>query len=874
MVESRFRDEAPEVKNDATDSTSDASARLRDDVFTDAKKAGSDRVAERGDSTANKNVDNPYDHIGFAGTAIRELDALKGKKDDEKVTLTDDKGNIREVTVKERRAELERFVEKELKQGISAADRIDRDKVETSLWEVRTKQSNAKSLAEFDALTRQENVLEAMKHASSVTRFAYATYLADKGDMVQSKVYLDQIARIDREARLDPIYQQLTKAVEASFTGKRSEVTTGGAAEVKAGDDPFVLLGSATEKRQKGDAAGAEADYKKAIEAAGKLDPQLVKSKLEEIEQAKKANANDPQVLEQLKGMELAIGHAKSIAMVNYAEFLMEQKRSDEAKKLLEQVAKDDPQLVKDNPEFQQLTRAADQQKKAQEPFDNPYEHLKKFQEHYEKGDLKAAKAELEASVKAADKIDRKLVQENKKVVAEAIKELQQKPESQQDKQEIERLQGLLGVYEGLDRAAAATRLALGKFELAGKNYNSAHQLFEEVQRIDPEYAKSPEVKMDELLEASKEPSTWGKVWGWTKDILKELVCDAAAILAGVGAAVLTGWSGPAAVGVGAVAGAATYTAMKTLVFGEKFHWSMPIWGAIDGASGGLAAIARTGLTKVGGKIVAKEAAESALVATGKNVAVIEGMEGLKMGQTAHAVAKEGLKQMGKELSFGTRLLSKIPFTSLGSAEYRAAMNATNALGRRVMLGNFVRDAGTAGTVSLVYRGAHGGYDWLSGKQDFGTFAKSYAFGVVGDSVGGGVIGPMGRWLGTGIGRVPGVDRVAGALPGLGAGMDTALTASGPRWYEAYSTHEYLTKQVEPTYKYHQVPLDLQKNKREFMQRYSLVDQLQHYQGPEPYKIKDGLQPTLDGGGNVVTPDENFDAEAALRGDKKKDLPE
>src|SRR5262249_815612 len=149
----------------------------------------------------------------------------------------------------------------------------------------------------------------------------------------------------------------------------------------------------------------------------------------------------------------------------------------------------------------------------------------------------------------------------------DALKELKAKPEGQRtqdDNAQIKELEERRAIYDALDHAQSTCKLALGRFELPGKNYNSAHSLFEQVKTEDPEIANKPETKMDELLEAAKEPSTWGKVWRWTKDILKELVCDAAAILAGVGAAVLTGWSGPAAVGVGAVAGAATYTAMKT----------------------------------------------------------------------------------------------------------------------------------------------------------------------------------------------------------------------------------------------------------------------------------------------------------------------
>ena len=850
MVESRITEEISKE----FEANEDASSRLRDDAIGMTSRAGSDRVSEKGSGSGDKKVDNPYDHVGYAGVAIKEIDALKSKKDDEKITLTDSQGQMREVTVKERRAELEQFVEKELKQGISAADRIDRDRVESSLFEVRTKQSNAPNLKAFEALGRQEEILEAMKHAAAATRFAYATHLAERGDTVQSKVYLDQIAKVDKEAQLDPVYKELARRVEATVSGQPLDRAAATTANSAVGDDPFALLNSAGEKRQKGDAAGADADYKKAIEAAQKLDPQLLKDKLTEIEQAKKDNAGNAEVLEQIKGIELALRHPTAIAQVNYAEFLMQQKRSAEATALLDKVSKDDPQFVKENPEFQQLQRSANVQKKGEEPFENPFPHLSTFKEKYEAGDLEGARKELEAAVTAAGKIDRKLMQDNKKVCDDTLKELKAKPEGQRTQEEnaqIKELEERRAVYDALDHAESTCKLALGRFELAGKNYNSAHALFEQVKNEDPEVANKPETKMDELLEAAKEPSTWGKVWGWTKDILKDLVCDAAAILAGVGAAVLTGWSGPAAVGIGAVAGAATYTAMKTLVFGEKLSWTMPIWGAIDGASGGLAAIARTGLTKVGGKIIAQEVADSALIKTGVGTAAIEGMEGMKAGETALKLSKEALGQMAKsELSFGQRLVNKaLPFTVYGSAEYRAAASATNTLGRRMFAANLLRDAGTAGTVSMVYRGTHGLDDLRTGKtQDFGTFAKQYAFGVASDSVAGGFLGPLGRALK--VGTVPGID--------------TAITASGPRWYEAYTTHEYLTKTVEPTYKYQQVPLDLQKNKREFTQRYNLIQELQKYQGPEPVQVRDGLQPKIEGG-KAVTPDENFDAEAALK---------
>src|SRR5262249_29856296 len=287
--------------------------------------------------------------------------------------------------------------------------------------------------------------------------------------------------------------------------------------------------------------------------------------------------------------------------------------------------------------------------------------------------------------------------------------------------------------------ASAFCRVALARFEIANKNFNQAQQLLADIERFDPELTRKPELEFDKIKQAAQEPSTWEKAWGFTKDVLKELSCDAVAVLAGIGAGLgvgaLTSLSGPGAVLAGGAAGAAVgagaYTFMKCVVFGEEFHWSMPLWGALDGASGGASAAVRTGLVKIGGRIVTKEFAkdtilkasskstEAEILKASNRVAALKGLEGLKMAQTAETLAKDGMKAMAKDMSLsrGARFASHIPlldkakflspYVSTGSKEYRAALNAYRGLAwanRGVSTGINI---GTAATGSLIYRGGH-----------------------------------------------------------------------------------------------------------------------------------------------------------------------
>lgn len=811
MGDVRVKDRAEDVQDTQNQ---DAGSRLREDAYNgDLRRTGNDKVSDKPADKPRLVSGNPYFHVQMAGMALREFEALKGKDGKEKVSVSDDKGNIREATVEQRRAELLGIAGTEFKAAITTADRIDQSKIPDKLLEIRHQQSQATDLTRLNELQQLESMVESMKHAPSTVRFAYATFLADRGDLQQAKKYLDEVAQLDPEARLDDTYKQFAQAVETGLRGGADQPAQGDAnliqQQAALGDSIATAITQAEEKRKSGDTAAAEAAYRQAVELAERLDQRQIIAQLQAIEQAKKDNAGNAQALSELGRMEKGFAsllHAPAMTKIYYADFLVEQKRYDDAKLMLEKAARQDPDLVKDNAEFAQRAYRAHHQGQEPKPFENPFVHLSNVEKALNDKDLDKARKELEAAVRAADTIDRKKMRTDKRAIDEVLKEtsgagIRQKleafpnlREAMKDTPDAELRKKLAEVrefYDAFDHASAFTRVALARFEIANKNFNQAQALIADVERFDPELTQKPEIEWEKLKEAAQEPSTWEKVWGFTKDVLKELACDAVAVLAGVGAGLgigaLTSLSGPGAVaagiGAGAVAGSGAYTFMKCVVFGEEFHWSMPLWGALDGASGGAAAAVRSGLVSVGGRMVSKEFAEATVLQAGGSVVALDGLEGLKMAQTAQTLAKQGLKTMAKDLPLSTRLASRIPLLNTGNAQYRAALNGYRGLAwanRGVSAGINV---GTAATGSIIYRGGHEGVKYANGEhKTFGDFAKAYGMAVVGDTVTGATFA----------GRATGAP-----LSSLWAGSTVRAWELGLGSIQAIGTYEQVNKALE-----------------------------------------------------------------------------
>ena len=742
------------------------------------KNTGSDERVEKGTEKNNPGAgfDNPFRHVGLAGQAIRELQAIATRPGDEKLVLSDDLGRKSETTVKQRREQLEKAIENEFASAIKGADGIDQSKVEASLFEVRDKIKAAKERAtnnddkspdaikEAQDLKETETALESLKHAPSASRFAYAMYLAGSGKLEKASEQLKLAGEKDPEAEKDNHFVQFKTEVEKAIAEKRGSLVNKEEFML-----PLITMNIADGERAAGNKVQAEAAYRKAIAQADNLDQSVIKEQLESLAKERAAGVTD---LESRELAWAAVAHSPALSRINLADFLLSEGRGAEAQEVLLAAAKIDPELVKDKKEFKDML---EQSEKIQTARDlNPFQHLENFKKAIEDKNIDKARTELKAAVTAADNIDRNLAQSNKKVIAEQLK-VEQNPETKKE------LQKAYEIYDAFDHAAAFTRIALGRFELSAKNYNVAHSNFEDAKKIDPALTSRKEIEIDKLLDASLQPSTWRKILTFTKEIAKDLVADAAAILAGAGAVVLTGWTGPGAIVAGAAAGAAAYTGVHWLM-GDDIHWYTPLWGAVDGATGAVAALARQALINQGGKIVSKQIAEAAVLKTGGNATALAGMEGMKMSEAAQKVAAAGLKTMGKDIGIWSRLSSAVPFIGTGNAEYRSALAAYRALSYSNLGLHAAINGGTALTASVAYRGAHEGVNYYNGTHsNFNDFAKAYGTAMVKDTLRGVVMGGyMDGW-------------------GDGLAMSTAVNAVSTKLTKPQSVTEFLNTFTQKT---------------------------------------------------------------------------
>lgn len=692
-------------------------------------KDASDTIKEE-NTPATSSFDNPYAHIGIAGQAMREIQELLGRNGAEVLDVYDSEGVKTEISVEKRIEFLKQAAEQEFKAAIQAADGINQTKVEATLFDVRAKMESAKEEEEKAILADSETALESLKHSPSATRFAFAMFIAGNGQLNTAFELLKEAEKRDPEAALDSNFLQFKNELQAAINDGRKTIVNKEEFML-----PLITLSLGDSERQAGNMVKAEQHYLEAIKQADELNQMDVKDQLDKIEQEKADLGDDPEVLKEVEAKEMAwaaLAHASALSRISYADFLISQRRGEEAHQILLRVQEIDPNLVRDKQEFKDMLELST---KVQSAADlNPFQHLENFTKALENLDIDKARAELKAATSAADNLDRDLARKNKEVVAEQLK-------TETDATIREGLAKAYEIYDAFEHAASFTRIVLGRFELAAKNYNQAKELFLEAQEMDPEFVAREEIEFAKLMEAADEPSTFSKILEFTANLAKELVADAAAVLAGAAAVVLTGWSGPGAVVAGAAAGAGTYTTVKWLM-GDEIHWYTPLWGAIDGATGSIAALARRVLVVEGGKLISKDVAEAAVLKTGGEIASLSGLEGLQMAEAAQEVAASGLRTMGKDIGLLSRLSSSIPFIGTGSAEYRAALAAYRTLSYGNLGIQAGVNAGTAAAASIVYRGAHEGVNYYNGMyESFGAFAKAYGESVFKDTLSGVVMG-------------------------------------------------------------------------------------------------------------------------------------
>jgi hypothetical protein len=702
--------------------------RLRNETLESLRRGGSDRLADNSNRSVIKELENPYNHIGSAGTALRELERIKGQAPQDKVFDTD--GKPLDITVEAYRARLLKTTDEEFRLAVKAADVMAKsDKyafehnlpnVERSLQEVRKLESQSQSFDELLNLKSKESSLEARKHSASVCRCVYAEFLADSGDLASATKLYGEAGKIDPEARYDKDFQKLF----------------------------------------------ADTEKKMLVLQQQERETTTEQPKQANSEQQKQANS------EQQK----------------QANF--EQQRQADSEQASKQSASSEKQ------------------------FNNPYAHYEQFTQAINKDDMKTARAEIEAAVSAAKGLDHDAIHKQRLAAEQELKEAS-------DPDKIAELKQKAAMLNQFDHAEAFTKLILGEFELANKNYNTARHLFEEVKADDREFASRPNVKIDDLISKSEEPSFWQKTWSYTKDFLKDASCDAAAILAGAAAGALAIETGPGALVAAGAAGVAAYSGMKGLVYGEKVTLVDAGWGLADGLSGGGAALLRAGVVRLGEKTIAKEFAAKIVASGGATLETTQG--GLTAARMGERLLGARLVELGKGMSFWERQAAKIGF---GESAYRSAYWAQKGLKTFNLATSLGINATTAAGGSAIYRAAHDGSKYASGEyKSFDEFGSAYLSGVARDTV-------AGTFLGT-IGSSTVIEPVSGLASKITGGSsaelisrltqvaETSWNASSPRAFEALSAREVLEQTEEKQKELAQPPAD----DDEVQQNYSTLPQ-------------------------------------------------
>ncbi len=799
MVDGRATDKVS-VKTTPTPELSDVTTRFHDDLEL-TRRIAADRTLEQVPTFSSGQPDNPYQHIISAGQALQELEALKGKDANQTIQVQDTNGQQRQVTVAQRQQELVQAANQQFQLAVQTADvltaqdltayQTGQPNVYQALQDIRVAEGRATNFADLLDLKRQESMLDARKHASSVTRAVYAEFLADAGDLVGAQNLYSQAASIDKEARYDDQFKALFSQVEQQLRAKQETVVPGA--------NPMAALDAAQQALNAGNAAAAEASFKQAIAQADQLDPRQISSTLTKVQRLEQQYANNPSTLGELKDYEQglqSLQHAGAVARLSYAEFLISQGRSSEAQPLLARVAQLDPQFVAEHKaDVQKLQDAASGQQQAasSQTFDDPFQHLQKADDAMKHGKIKDAQKEAEAAVAAAQKIDRQGLQKQINAVNQQISQ-------ETDPQKKTALQQQATALDQYEHSLSYAKMTLAAVEISQHNYNSARQALDEVKRDDPDLLKRKAIEpmFSKLYSDSQAPSTWDKIWGFAKNVLKEAACDAVAIVAAAGVVAATSLTGPGALIAGGATGAAVYTGMKTLVFGDKFRWDMPLWGVLDGVTGGGAALARGAIVAGGERVVSTELSARLLAKTGAETAGLEGIDGgLTAARTAQDLARVRLAEVGKDTGFWTRQVSKIPLINAGSDTYRSAYYGYKGLQALNLATSFGVNSLTAGAGSLIYRGGHDAVNYYQGRYNgLGDFARSYAGDVTRDTLTGGVLGTAGEHmisgLGTTAGRIPGASSLAGRFPNLGDQLGTTFTVGSPMLYQWLAANEQL----------------------------------------------------------------------------------
>ncbi len=625
---------------------------------------------------APQNIKNPYGYLQDANIILHELANLNSQKPDTLVSLKDSNGSIIQKPAKDIVLALKAELNHDCQTAIGNADAISQtgiiDKIDSALKTnnqevsalakslnldpqklnlqdlVKAKEqaiigsSQQQDLAKLTTLVQQDDELSALKDSPATTRLFYAQAILNgftqistnpnqialgqpnHTDLLDAHLLLSQAGRLSNEVKNSPIFLNIQNELMAKLNPNvkptdqpNSQNHTAGA--ITDNNTATTAILQAVQNANKLSAAGKNQEATKAYEQAMTLSKNINIANCVAKFQTAMQKSDKTTAVEEAKTIQV-----KEQAKLDYANFLEKNGDYDKALKLAIELKSDDAlKLVANDSSLNTIFSQA-LFGKAQSSGDLSVDESN-FQKALNSKDFSTAQAQLNTLKEAALKTYQQVEKGNKVLTTQEI-ELKAKLAnlakdnalSQNQKQfETHRLETQLQLNQeaqGINKQASNqypyTVYLSGILAAAQGKRNEAHSDFLTVQNDYPDFAKASSIDFTKLIDQTKQEGWFDRNWTSIKDGL----CIAAGVGAGLGAAALTIWSGPgaaiagletgtvvttaligaAALGSSAIAGGAAYTAAHA-GFGDKVGLSTFGQGALLGVEGG-ATVASFGL--------------------------------------------------------------------------------------------------------------------------------------------------------------------------------------------------------------------------------------------------------------------------------------
>ena len=772
---------------------------------SDASGTATDRAESRTEVKNEAPVSNPYESLFRADQASKEITALensgKGAKDTIEVPQGD--GSVRTVTVGDRVKELKTIVHDQLETAGKVADGIrqtgpnsvqklvetnigqrnqlrdalgikDSDINAEGLRQLYGSETNPERKAKLEALwgnLQERQDLEKLRHAPAYVRLLGAELQASGhaspeigfGEPVPRENYskafdlMKSAARMDPELETTDIYRSSESRISLLYASNQQERSAHIIEEMR----------KSTEALQKGDSVEREEHLKKAVELADGIDIGFVASQARldrNIESGVSSELND---IVTIAGM----------ARLDYAKYLQEMGRADEAQLQLNQVKVDSPYLIyaQDgsgkityrDPSLEALDRKITLGVNVET---NGWETAQtKFMTAVQDGKHEDAERYL-AEMQKVNRDANKEVEQSNRVLAEEKIRLQESlakfgisgenganPDlsslSDSDRYEVERIQREMELIDNIteqresqmSRQENLTRFMDGLLSMSKEDNSRANTIFKEVRDADPELAEIKELGLNDRIN-----ETEGGFKGWWHRNWRAVALGAA-VVAGVAVAVGT-------LGVGTAAGA----------------------GLVAGVAGtlGVSSATAAGIVTVGTAVTAT--ALGAAAGGGAHW----GIERTVNEQAGWGSFMEGAKVGGLSAAM---VASPWAASALGATGVGGAAAVANTS----RIASMARSVGvTRNTLAAGYSlsGAIEGGNYLTGQKDGTTALRDFAIGGATNTF---MVGIAGKWKatsevlsagGTSIPRMLGVTKgTAAAGFGISGTMETANYLRGQK---------------------------------------------------------------------------------------------